>query len=80
MIALVFGMLGLAVSIFFDNMDKPWSYVWIYVGFSLRAAAEIVEKSQKEAVKAAVGAALEPVGSRRIVRTRTTPARRMSVN
>jgi O-antigen ligase len=80
MIALVFGMLGLAVSIFFDNMDKPWSYVWIYVGFSLRAAAEIVEKSQKEAVTAAVGAALEPVGSRRIVRTRTTPARRMSVN
>jgi O-antigen ligase len=80
MIALVFGMLGLAVSIFFDNMEKPWSYVWIYVGFSLRAAAEIVEKSQKEAVKAAVGAAPEPVGSRRIVRTRTTPARRMSVN
>jgi O-antigen ligase len=80
MIALVFGMLGLAVSIFFDNMDKPWSYVWIYVGFSLRAAAEIVEKSQKEAVKSAAGATLGPVGSRRIVRTRTTPARRMSVN
>jgi O-antigen ligase len=80
MIALVFGMLGLAVSIFFDNMDKPWSYVWIYVGFSLRAAAEIVEKSQKEAVKSAAGTTLGPVGSRRIVRTRTTPARRMSVN
>ncbi len=80
MIALVFGMLGLAVSIFFDNLDKPWSYVWIYVGFTLRAAAEIVEKSQKEALKSPAGAALEPVGSRRVVRTRAAPARRVSVN
>ena len=80
MIALVFGMLGLAVSIFFDNMDKPWSYVWIYVGFSLRAAADIVEKSQREALKSPMGAALKSVGSRRVVRTRAAPARRMSVN
>ena len=83
MIALVFGMLGLAVSIFFDNMDKPWSYVWIYVGFTLRAAAELVERSQKaEARKSSVGSALEPVGTRPTVRTRTrpAPARRMSVN
>jgi O-antigen ligase len=73
MIALVFGMLGLAVSIFFDNMDKPWSYVWIYVGFSLRAAVEL---------ESPVRAALSPVGSRSTVRTRTRarPSRRVSVN
>jgi O-antigen ligase len=81
MIALVFGMLGLAVSIFFDNMDKPWSYVWIYVGFSLRAAAELVERSQKEALRSTAGA-LKSVDSRSPVRTRTRPApvRRMSAN
>jgi O-antigen ligase len=84
MIALVFGMLGLAVSIFFDNMDKPWSYVWIYVGFSLSAAVELVEKAQKETLKSPVRAPLGPVGSRKVVRTRTrtrgAPARRVSVN
>ena len=50
MIAFVFGVLGLAVCIFFENLDKPWSYVWIYIGFALRAAADVVEKSQQRAV------------------------------
>lgn len=52
MVALVFGMLGLAVCLFFDNLDKPWCYVWVYVGFTLRAAADIVERSDKGAAKA----------------------------
>lgn len=67
MIALVFGMMGLAVCIFFDNLDKPWSYVWIYIGFSARMAADVVEKAHKgaykEALQAAVRAPLKPVGS-----------------
>ena len=46
MIALVFGMLGLAVSIFFVNLEKPWDYVWLYVGFTLRAAVDAIEKAQ----------------------------------
>jgi len=46
MIALVFGMLGLAVSIFFVNLERPWDYVWLYVGFTLRAAADAIEKAQ----------------------------------
>lgn len=53
MIALVFGMLGLAVCLFFGNLDKPWSYVWVYVGFTLRAAADVVEKAKKPAVQPA---------------------------
>lgn len=63
MIALVFGMLGLAVSIFFDNVDKPWSYIWIYVGFSLRAATEIVEKAERNAGESPVRAVVNPVAS-----------------
>ncbi|HEY1890313.1 MAG TPA: O-antigen ligase family protein [Steroidobacteraceae bacterium] len=51
MISLVFGMLGLAVCIFFGNLYNPWSYVWIYVGFSVRAAADIVAKAEKAALK-----------------------------
>ncbi len=63
MIALVFGMLGLAVCIFFGNLDKPWSYVWIYVGFSVRAAADVLEKAQTDARKAPARAPLRPVAS-----------------
>ena len=50
MIALVFGMLGLAVSIFFVNLERPWDYVWLYVGFTLRAAVNAAEKAQSPSV------------------------------
>ena len=82
MIALVFGMLGLSVCIFFDNLDKPWSYVWIYVGFSLRAAADIVEKAQKSALESAVRAQAKPVASvtRAAAGARAAARRRLSAN
>lgn len=64
MIAFVFGMLGLAVSIFFVNLDKPWSYVWVYIGFSARAAAEVVEKVKVGAAARRERAPLAPVISR----------------
>lgn len=51
MIAFVFGILGLSVCIFFINLDKPWSYVWIYVGFALRAASDAVEKRRAAAAR-----------------------------
>lgn len=49
LLALVFGMVGLSICIFFDNLDKPWCYVWVYVGFTLRPAAEIIERARKRA-------------------------------
>lgn len=64
MIAFVFGMLGLAVCLFFGNLDKPWCYVWVYVGFTMRAAVEILEKARKAAPKPAGRMPLEPVGHR----------------
>jgi O-antigen ligase len=83
MIALVFGMLGLAVSIFFDNLEKPWSYVWIYVGFTLRAAAEIVAKSEKGAATSTARAQLKPAvprASAARARAGRAAARRLSAN
>lgn len=53
MIAFVLGMLGLAVSIFFENLDRPWSYVWIYMGLTMRAAADSLERSEQRATRAA---------------------------
>jgi O-antigen ligase len=54
MIAFVFGTLGLAVCLFFGNLDKPWSYVWVYTGFTLRAAADILEKAARQAARPAM--------------------------
>jgi O-antigen ligase len=48
MIAMVFGMLGLAVSIMFTNLTKPWPYVWLYMGMSLSAAAAILAGASAE--------------------------------
>lgn len=82
MLALVFGMLGLAVCIFFGNLDKPWSYVWIYVGFSVRAAADILEKAEKDVFESA--ARVQPSLSRAAAGARTAggraAARRLSAN
>jgi len=35
--AFVFGMLGLAVSVFFVNLEGQWPLVWIYFGVAMRA-------------------------------------------
>jgi O-antigen ligase len=75
MIALVFGMLGLVVSIFFDNLIKPWSYVWIYVGLSLRAAADIVEKAEKDALKSPERRSIKPVASASVAGARAEAQR-----
>jgi O-antigen ligase len=54
MLALVFGTLGLSICIFFENLDRPWAYVWVYIGFTLRAAADIVERAERHATQRAV--------------------------
>ena len=74
MIAFLFGMLGLAVSIFFVNLDKPWSYVWVYMGFTLRAAADVVENAQSRSARTSrvvpKPAGYSPVAGARPVRPR----------
>ena len=38
MLAFVFGMLSLAISIVFADLFEPWSYIWLYVGAMMRIA------------------------------------------
>jgi O-antigen ligase len=84
MIAFVFGMLGIMVCIFFINLNRPWSYVWVFMGFSLRAAADLVEKAERSASRrvrrerAAVAPA--PAVQPRPARATRVPARRLSPN
>ena len=42
MIALVFGVVGVAVNILFTNLSKPWPYIWMYMGMTLSIAAKIL--------------------------------------
>lgn len=56
MIAFVLGTLGLMVCLFFGNLDKPWCYFWIYVGFTLRSAVNVIERAPKGTVRSAARA------------------------
>jgi O-antigen ligase len=63
MIAYVFGILGLAVAIFFVNLERPWDYVWIYVGLTARAAADAAEKATRASARAAAPAQPPPASA-----------------
>jgi hypothetical protein len=77
MIALVFGMLGLAVCLFFGNLDKPWSYVWVYLGFTLRAAADVIEKAERLAPQPVARASIGSIAPRLTTRAGRAAARRV---
>jgi O-antigen ligase len=51
LIAFVFGMLGLAVAVFFVNLERPWDYVWMYVGLTMSAAVDALEKSERPSAR-----------------------------
>jgi hypothetical protein len=38
LLAFVFGILGVAISIIFADLYKPWGYLWLYMGILLKAA------------------------------------------
>jgi O-antigen ligase len=44
LIAYAFGMLGLAVSVFFGNLYTSKPYIWMYVGLSMRGAMFVFDK------------------------------------
>ena len=77
MIALVFGMLGLAVCLFFGNLDKPWSYVWVYLVFTLRAAADVIEKAERLAPQPVARASIGSIAPRLTTRAGRAAARRV---
>lgn len=78
MIAFVFGMLGIMVCIFFVNLNRPWSYVWVFMGFSLRAAADLVEKSERSASRRAQRAPAAPVRGPATAQPRAATARQIA--
>jgi hypothetical protein len=38
LLAFVFGILGVTISIIFADLYKPWAYLWLYMGIVLKAA------------------------------------------
>ncbi len=60
MIALVFGILGLAVSIFFVNLERPWDYIWSSGGLRRRAGGAGGEKTAHAGAARATSAVPKP--------------------
>lgn len=69
LVAFVFGMIGLAVSVFFVNLETPWDYIWMYVGLTMRVAVDALEKAQSASARD-TRTMLEPAGSVLHARTR----------
>jgi hypothetical protein len=49
-LAFVFGMLALAISIVFADLFEPWSYIWLYVGAMMRIAVLVRAGAQESAL------------------------------
>jgi len=58
MLAFIFGMLSLLISIIFADLFDPWSYIWVYVGAILRIAV-LVKQGAEEPVLSARDAPLK---------------------
>jgi len=54
MMAYAFGMLGLAVTVFFGNLYTSKPYIWMYVGLTMRGAVLVLDKvaAREEAARA----------------------------
>jgi O-antigen ligase len=76
LIAFVFGFGALLIAIFFGNASGAWTYMWAYVGVSLRMALVAVETRDAAPAVAAIGGKRHvglrerrvPTGSSRLVK------------
>lgn len=51
-LAFVFGMLALVISIVFADLFDPWSYIWLYVGAMMRIAVLVKQGAQEPVLSA----------------------------
>jgi O-antigen ligase/polysaccharide polymerase Wzy-like membrane protein len=51
-LAFIFGMLALVISIIFADLFDPWSYIWLYVGAAMRIAVLVKENAQEPVLSA----------------------------
>jgi O-antigen ligase len=49
LLAFVFGIMSVAVAIFFVDMWRPWAYIWLYVGAILRISLFVLEPAPVQA-------------------------------
>ena len=54
LLAFVFGILGVMVSILFADLYKPWGYLWLYMGIVLKGALLAREEVQAPVVEPSI--------------------------
>jgi O-antigen ligase len=47
LLGFLFGILPLAIAIFFGDLANPWPYVWIYIGIAMRAAVLTLHRERR---------------------------------
>jgi O-antigen ligase len=62
MMAYVFGMVPLAIAMFFANLYTPKPYVWMYIGLTMRGAVFVFDKAAAASPAASAPAARLGVG------------------
>jgi hypothetical protein len=61
MVACVFGMMAIAIAVFFQNLYTPRPYLWMYIGLMMRGAVLVYDKAA--AVAPARAAPAAPAGT-----------------
>jgi hypothetical protein len=51
-LAFIFGMFALLISIVFADLFEPWSYIWLYVGAMMRIAVLVKEGAEEKVLSA----------------------------
>jgi hypothetical protein len=51
-LAFIFGMMALVISIIFADLFDPWSYIWLYVGAMMRIAVLVKGRAEEPVLSA----------------------------
>jgi O-antigen ligase len=73
LIAFIFGMIALSGALIFEQLFKPWLYIWIYIGVMMRMAVIAIQTAQANALKEHRGAATIGSAAATIRRARAAP-------
>jgi O-antigen ligase len=49
LIAFIYGIAAMSGAVFFSRLSKPWLYIWIYIGLTMRMAVIAIQTGQPKA-------------------------------
>lgn len=74
LIAFIFGIFALSGALIFTEVFKPWLYIWMYIGLTMRMAVITIQTAQANALEEHRGAAGIGSAAATVRRARAAPA------